>query len=84
MMRLFEREADFIREMAYQNFLVYCKLWHTVAHLYMDSDEDVDCPEAQQAYRRAMNQQVLANFLDPQGKYNFYTRYRNERNTSID
>lgn len=83
-MRLLQREADFIREMAYQNFLEYCKLWHEVALLYMDSDEDVDCPEAQRAYRRAMNQQVLADFLDPQGKYNFYMRYQNERNNCVD
>lgn len=77
-MRLFQREAHIIREAAYQNFLIYCKLWREIAHLYMDSDEDVDCPEAQHAYDRAMSQQKLADFLDREGKYSFYERYRNE------
>jgi hypothetical protein len=77
-MRLFQREAHIIRETAYSSFLEYCKLWYTVTHLYLDSDEEWDCPEAQRAYNRAMSQQKLADFLDPQGKYNFYTRYRDE------
>ncbi|NMG11938.1 hypothetical protein [Brasilonema sp. UFV-L1] len=83
-MRLFLRESEFIREAAYQSFLEYCNLWYTVAHLYMDSDEEMDCPEAQRAYDRAMSQQKLADFLDPQGRYNFYTRYRDERNNRVD
>lgn len=84
-MRLFKREAHFIREQAYQSFLVYCCLWYEVAHIYMHSDEEWDCPEAQRAYNRAMSQRNWADFLDPQGRYNFYTRYyQDERNNCVD
>lgn len=79
-MRLFEREGHIVRECAYQSFLEYCKLWYIVAHHYMNSDEEMDCPEAQRAYNRAMSQRNLADFLDPQGRYNFYTRYTREKN----
>lgn len=78
-MRFFERKANFIREQAYQSFLIYTKLWREVAHLYMSFDDEWHCPEAQRAYERAMSQQALADFLDPQGRYNFYTRYRQEK-----
>lgn len=79
-MRLFEREAKFIREQGYQSFLIYCRLWHEVAHIYMHSDEEWDCPQAKRAYDRAMNLQALADFIDPLSKNNYYLRYRNERN----
>lgn len=77
-MRLFERESNVIREAAYQNFLVYRCLWDEVARIYMNSDEDVDCPEAHRAYARAFNQKAIADFLDPQSKYDFYARFNRE------
>lgn len=80
-MRIFEREANLIREAAYQNFLLYFRRWSEVAPLYVGTDEEWDCPQAQRAYDRAMSQKNLADFLDPQSKYIFYVRYRNEQRT---
>ena len=78
-MRLFEIEANWLRDCAYQDFLLYCKLWNEVAHIYKDSDEEWDCPQAQLAYKRAMNLEAVANFIDPQGRSSVYLRYRDEK-----
>lgn len=71
-MRLFQREANFIREAAYSNFCVYQNFWVVAAKQDFD---DEDCPTISNAYDRAMNQQKLADFLDPQGRFNFWLRY---------
>ena len=79
-MRLFECEAYFIREMAYSSFMEYRRLWDYIASL--NSEEDLDCPEATRAYIRCTNLMAWADLIDPQGRYNFYTRYRDERNNA--
>lgn len=75
-MRLFEREANTIREAAYSSFLEYRRIWDYIESL--NSNEDLDSPEAQRAYYRAFQQRTLADFLDRKGSYNFWTRYRSE------
>lgn len=70
-MRLFEREAHIIRTAAYHSFCIYQDYCVQFKNL-----EDFEIPKTiLTAYDRAMNQQALANFLDWQGRYNFWLQY---------
>lgn len=73
-MRLLEREAHIIRSYAYSSFCIYQDYCVQFKDL-----EDFEIPKTiQAAYDRAMNQQTLANFLDCQGRYNFWLKYFTE------
>lgn len=70
-MRLFQREAHIIRQAAYFSFCIY----QDYCAQYKEP-EDFDVPaNIQEAYDRAMSQQALANFLDKEGRYNFWLQY---------